>query len=47
VADVLGLSGAAVGLTIVEPMMQDPDPQVVRSAERAVARLRAATRTAP
>jgi HEAT repeat protein len=47
VADVLGLSGAAAALPIVEPMMKDPDPQVVRAAERAVARLRAATRTAP
>jgi HEAT repeat protein len=47
VADVLGLSGAAAALPIVEPMRKDPDPQVVRSAERAVARLRAATRTAP
>jgi HEAT repeat protein len=47
VADVLGLSGAAAALPIVEPMMQDRDPQVVRSAERAVARLRAAGRTEP
>jgi HEAT repeat protein len=46
VADVLGVSGDAAALPIVEPMMQDRDPQVVRSAGRAVARLRAATRTA-
>jgi HEAT repeat protein len=46
VADVLGLSCDAAALPIVEPMMQDRDPQVVRSARRAVARLRAATRTA-
>jgi hypothetical protein len=47
VADVLGRSGAAAALPIVEPMTQDRDPQVVRSAERAVARLRATTRTSP
>jgi HEAT repeat protein len=46
VADVLGLSCDAAALPIVERMMQDRDSQVVRSARRAVARLRAATRTA-
>jgi HEAT repeat protein len=45
-ADVLGLSGDAAALPILEPMIQDRDPQVVRSAERAVARLRASTRAA-
>jgi HEAT repeat protein len=46
VADVLGLSGDAAAVPIVQPMMQDRDAQVVRSAQRAVGRLRGATRTA-
>jgi HEAT repeat protein len=46
VADVLGLSGDAAAVPIVEPMIQDRDAQVVRSAQRAVGRLRGATRTA-
>jgi HEAT repeat protein len=46
VADVLGLSCDAAALPIVEPMMRDRDSQVVRSAQRAVARLRAGTHTA-
>jgi HEAT repeat protein len=44
VADVLGMSGDAAALPIVEPMMRDADPTVARAATRAVARLRAATR---
>jgi hypothetical protein len=40
VADILGLGGDEGALTIVEPMMNDRDPQVARAAERAVARLR-------
>jgi HEAT repeat protein len=40
IADVLGLSGDPAALTVIEPMMKDPDPQVSRSAERAAARLR-------
>jgi HEAT repeat protein len=40
VADILGLSGDAAALAIVEPMLKDRDPQVALAAERAVARLR-------
>ena len=41
VVDALGVSGDAAALKIVEPLLQDRDPQVVRAAERAVARLNA------
>ena len=44
IADILGLSGEAAALPIVEPLMHDSDSQVARAAERAVARLRAAIR---
>jgi HEAT repeat protein len=40
VADILGLGGDEAALTIVEPMINDRDPQVARAAGRAVARLR-------
>ncbi len=44
VADVLGIAGDLAGLPIVESMIRDRDPQVVRAAERAVARLQAIRR---
>ena len=40
VADILGLGGDEAALAIVEPMVNDRDPQVARAAGRAVARLR-------
>jgi hypothetical protein len=46
VADALGLAGDPAALSIVEPMLRDRDPQVVLSAERAVARLNALRRPA-
>jgi hypothetical protein len=39
--DLLGLSGDTGALSVVEPLLTDPDPLVARAAERAVARLRA------
>ena len=41
VADILGLGGDAAALPVVEPLMNDRDPQVALAARRAVARLRA------
>ena len=41
---VLGIAGDLAGLPIVESMIRDRDPQVVRAAERAVARLQAIRR---
>jgi HEAT repeat protein len=41
VVDALGLAGDPAAIAAVEPLMSDRDPQVVRAAERAVARLRA------
>jgi len=43
VADVLGLAGDPAALPLAESLMKDSDPQVARAAERAVARLRAAS----
>ena len=40
VADLLGLSRSVSALPILEPLLQDKDPQVVRAAERAASRLR-------
>jgi HEAT repeat protein len=40
--DALGLAGDPAALPLVEPLLQDRDAQVVRAAERAVARLRSA-----
>ena len=40
VADLLGLSREVSALPVVEPLLQDKDPEVVRAAERALARLR-------
>jgi HEAT repeat protein len=42
IADILGLSGDAAALTVVDVLAKDQDKQVVLSAERAAARLRAA-----
>jgi len=42
VIDALGLAGDRAAIAVVEPLLQDPDPQVARAAERALARLRAA-----
>jgi HEAT repeat protein len=42
--DVLALGGDAAALPVVEPLLKDRDPLVVRAAERAVARLRASQR---
>jgi len=39
VADILGLAGDPAAMALVEPMKQDRDPQVVRAAETASARL--------
>ncbi|MEO8259603.1 MAG: HEAT repeat domain-containing protein [Acidobacteriota bacterium] len=44
VADVLGLAGDLAALPLVESLLRDRDPQVVLSAERAVARLQAIRR---
>jgi len=43
VADVLGLAGDPAALPLAESLSKDADPQVARAAERAVARLRAAS----
>lgn len=43
VALILAVSGDAAALPIVEPMTHDADPNVVRAADRAVARLRRAS----
>ncbi len=40
VVDAIGLAGDPAGLRLIEPLVQDPEPQVARAAERAVARLR-------
>jgi HEAT repeat protein len=40
VVDAIGLGGDPAGLRLIEPLVQDPEPQVARAAERAVARLR-------
>jgi hypothetical protein len=42
IADILGFSGEAAALPIVEGLAKDQDKQVAFSAERAAARLRAA-----
>ena len=42
--DVLALAGDAAALPLVESLLADRDAQVVKAAERAVARLRAASR---
>lgn len=41
VADILGLAGDPAALLVLEPLTKDSDPQVVRAADRAIARLRA------
>ena len=41
--DAIALGGDASAIPVVEPLLRDPDPQVVRAAERAVARLRQLT----
>ena len=41
VVEALGLAGDRAALPLIEPVLQDRDPQVARAAERAVARLRA------
>ena len=38
--DALALGGDASAIPVVEALLRDPDPQVVRAAERALARLR-------
>jgi HEAT repeat protein len=40
VIDALGLGGDSAALPVVEPLTKDPDPQLARAAERAIARLR-------
>jgi len=40
---VLGLAGDPAALPLAESLSKDADPQVARAAERAVARLRAAS----
>jgi len=40
VVELLGVSGDAAALPLVEPLLKDREPQVARAAERAVARLR-------
>jgi HEAT repeat protein len=44
VADILGLARDPAALAILEPLTRDNDPQVVRAANRAVARLRVTPR---
>ena len=39
--DVLGLAGDPAAIAVLQPLVQDREPQVARAAERAVARLRA------
>ena len=39
VVDALGLAGDPAALPMIEPLMNDRDPQVARAAERAIARL--------
>jgi HEAT repeat protein len=43
VVDAIGLAGDPAGLRVIEPLMKDREPQVVRAAERAVARLKQTT----
>jgi HEAT repeat protein len=45
--EILGVAGDPAALTLVEPLLKDPDPQVARAAERALARLRRVGATAP
>jgi HEAT repeat protein len=40
--DVLGLAGDPAAAAVLQPLVNDQDPQVARAAERAIARLRAA-----
>jgi HEAT repeat protein len=40
VVDALGQAGDPAAIAVVQPLTEDPDPQVARAAERAVARLR-------
>ena len=40
VVELLGVTGDAAALPLVEPLLKDREPQVARAAERAVARLR-------
>jgi HEAT repeat protein len=40
VVDALGLAGDPAALPLVEPLMNDRDPQVARAAERAIAKLK-------
>lgn len=47
VADILGLAGDPAALPLLEPLTKDADPQVVRAADRAVARLRALSQPVP
>jgi HEAT repeat protein len=48
VVDMLGVSGDPSALPLVEPLVQDRDPQVARAAARAVAKLKqAAARPSP
>ena len=47
VLDVLALAGDAAALPLVERSLSDRDPQVVKAAERAVARLRGLSRAKP
>jgi HEAT repeat protein len=42
VADVIGLAGDPSALPLAESLTNDKDPEVVRAAERAVARLKQA-----
>ena len=38
--DALGLAGDPAAVSVIQPLANDPDPQVVRAAERALARLK-------
>ena len=38
--DVLGLAGDPAAIAVLEPLVQDREPQVSRAAERAIARLK-------
>jgi HEAT repeat protein len=40
VVDAIGLAGDPAGLRLIEPLLRDREPEVVRAAERAVARLK-------
>lgn len=47
VAEILGVTGGPGAISALEPLVQDPDPDVATSAQRALIRLRARPRPGP